>query len=99
MIYLIGTLEIKPEQREAFVKAANTCIAETVKEAGCISYEMNASMAYPNRFIFVERWKSRDDLDAHFRAPYLTDFVKASGPMHATPPSIEIITAAEIARL
>ena len=37
MIYVIATNEVKPESRDAFIKGAKECIAETRKEKGCIS--------------------------------------------------------------
>ena len=48
MIYVIATNEVKPESRDAFIKGAKECIAETRKEKGCISYENHSSINDPN---------------------------------------------------
>jgi quinol monooxygenase YgiN len=67
MIYVVATSQVKPELREAFIKGARECIAETGQEKGCIGYESHTSINDPNLFVVVERWESREDLYAHSR--------------------------------
>ena len=62
---------MKPEARDAFIAGAKACIAETRKEKGCIAYENHISINDPNTFVVVERWESREDLNAHARAPHM----------------------------
>ena len=68
MIYVVATSHVKPESRDAFIKGAKACIAETRKEKGCIAYESHTSINDPNLFVVVERWETREDLNAHGRA-------------------------------
>lgn len=70
MIYLVATLTVKPDQRAEFITNARDVIAATRREAGCISYELTNSVTEPDTFLFVERWQSRDALDAHFQTPH-----------------------------
>ena len=42
MIYVVATVDVKPENREAFVAGARKCIAETRNEKGCISYDSHS---------------------------------------------------------
>ena len=65
MIYVIATSQVKPESRDAFIKGAKECIAATRQEKGCISYESHAGINDPNLFVVVERWETREDLNAH----------------------------------
>ncbi len=51
MIYVVATTKVKPEGREAFVAAAKACIAETLKEKGCISYALHADVSDPDTFV------------------------------------------------
>lgn len=74
MIYVIATLHIHPEKRAAFMEDARTVIAHTLKEAGCISYDLTSSITEPNQFVFVERWETRDALAAHFETPHLAEW-------------------------
>ena len=71
MIYVIATLFVKSEKRADFLENARSVIASTRREAGCHSYDLTSSITEPNEFIFVERWESREALDAHFQTPHL----------------------------
>lgn len=46
-------------------------VETTLREEGCISYQINRDMANPRRFVFTEEWRSRADLDRHLAAPHL----------------------------
>src|ERR1700722_514811 len=92
MIYVVATSQVKPESRDAFIKGAKECIAATRKEKGCISYESHASINDPNLFVVVERWESREDLNAHARAPHMKVWREYSAPLKVSPTVIEIIS-------
>ena len=65
MIYVIATTPMKPENKDDFIKGHKACTAETLKEKGCLSYEGHVSVNNPNLYVVVERWETRDDLNAH----------------------------------
>src|SRR5438105_497544 len=71
MIYVIATTPMKPENKDDFIKGHKACTAETLKEKGCISYDGHVSVNNPNLYVVVERWETRDDLNAHGRAPHM----------------------------
>ena len=78
MIYVIATLHIHPEKRASFLEDARSVIAHTVKEEGCLSYDLTSSITEPNEFVFVERWASREALAAHFDTPHLGEWRRVS---------------------
>ena len=78
MGYVIATLHIHPEKRADFLENARSVIAQTVKEEGCLSYDLTSSITEPNEFVFVERWASRDALAAHFDTPHLAEWRRVS---------------------
>jgi quinol monooxygenase YgiN len=96
MIYVVATTEVKPEHREAYIKAAKDCVAATQKEVGCIYYDSHVSVNNPNLFVVVERWESREHLDAHGRAPHMKVFRELSAPFKVSPTVIEIINPADV---
>jgi quinol monooxygenase YgiN len=96
MIYVVATTRVKPDQREAYIKGAEECIAETRKERGCISYEYHTSIHDPNLFVVVERWESRDNLNAHGRAPHMKMWREYSAPFKVSPTVIEIISDVKV---
>ena len=71
---------MKPEGRDAFIKGHKECIAETRKEKGCLSYEGHASVNDPNLYVVVERWETREDLNAHGKAPHMKVWREYSAP-------------------
>ena len=49
-------------------------LGPTRAEEGCIQYDMHESLDDPGRFVFFERWTSREALDQHLKTPHLTEF-------------------------
>ncbi len=90
MIYVVATLTIKPGSLEALRAPAAACIAETVKEKGCIAYELFESLGDPEKLVFVEKWVTREDLTVHSKQPHLAVWREASAP-HLVSRVIEIV--------
>ena len=95
MIFVIATVIVKAEHRADFLENARTVIAVTVKEEGCLSYDLMSSITEPNCFVFVERWQSREALGRHFDAPHLKEWVRVSTPF-VDKKAIEIIHPAQV---
>jgi quinol monooxygenase YgiN len=99
MIYVVATTQVKPEHRAAYIAGAKDCIAATQKEAGCIYYDSHASVNDPNRFVFVERWETRDALNAHARSEHMKVWRGLSADFKAAPTVIEIISDGKVETL
>jgi quinol monooxygenase YgiN len=99
MIYVVATTQVKPESKDDFIKGHKTCIAETRKEKGCVSYEGHISIHNPNEYVVVERWETRDDLTAHSRAPHMKVWREYSAQMKTSPTAIEIISDGKVEKL
>ena len=91
MIYVVATTPMKPENKDDFIKGHKACTAETLKEKGCISYDGHVSVNNPNLYVVVERWETRDDLNAHGRAPHMKVWREYSSQMKTAPTVIEIL--------
>lgn len=98
MIYVIATLTIKPGTAADLLKAAMPCIEGTRKEAGCISYDLNQSLTNENQLVFIEAWKSREDLDLHFKQPHMAVW-REEGAQYITDRKIEIIHPEDVENL
>jgi quinol monooxygenase YgiN len=96
MIYVIATTPVKPGQIDSFTAGHKKCIAETLKEKGCLAYEGHTTIHDPNTYVVVERWETRDDLNAHGRAPHMKVWREYSASLKAAPTVIEIITADKV---
>jgi quinol monooxygenase YgiN len=71
MLFVIATLNVDPADRETLIAATRPCLLATRKEAGCISYDFNADVSDEGKLVFVERWQTRDALNAHFKTPHI----------------------------
>jgi quinol monooxygenase YgiN len=96
MIYVVATTQVKPGQIDAFVAGHKKAVAETLKEKGCLSYAGHTAVEDPNTYVVVERWETRDDLNAHGKAPHMKVWREYSAPLKSSPTVIEIITADKV---
>jgi quinol monooxygenase YgiN len=99
MIYVIATTQVKPGNIAAYIEGHKKCIAETLKEKGCVSYEGHTSTLDPDRYVVVERWETRDDLGAHGKAPHMKIWREFSANLKASPTVIEVISDAKVEKL
>lgn len=90
MIYVVATLTIKPGSLEALRPAAATCREATLKEKGCIAYELHQSLADPHKLVFIEKWETREALTSHSKQPHLAAWREASNP-HLISRVIEVV--------
>jgi quinol monooxygenase YgiN len=49
--------------------------------------------------VVVERWETREDLNAHGRAPHMKEWRSYSTPLRVAPPVIEIISDGKVEKL
>ena len=99
MLIILGKGVVRPDKREDFIAAARAQIVETRKEAGCISYDFFESQTEPNTFVFNERWKSKEAIEAHFQTAHIRTFMAALPACLAEPPVIEVVEVAKIGPL
>jgi quinol monooxygenase YgiN len=68
--------------REKELRAAQEkLVAATLKEPGCLRYELNQSLDDGRTLIFVESWESEAAWKTHMEAPAITHF-RANGGEH-----------------
>ncbi|WP_312463927.1 putative quinol monooxygenase [Pantoea endophytica] len=46
-------------------------IAETLREEGCITYQLNQDAENPRRFVWTEEWASAELLQKHLNADHI----------------------------
>ena len=58
-------VHVKPEHVDDFIKASHANHAAAVKEAGNLRFDFIQQADDPNRFVFYEAYKSKEDVLAH----------------------------------
>lgn len=96
MVIVIARVMVRPDRRDDFLAAARNCVAETRLEAGNIAYDFFESATEPNRFVFVERWKSHEANKAHLQSGHVQTLLQLAAECVAEMPLIEAITPAKI---
>ena len=68
---VVAIFVAKPGFEEKLEILLRGVVDTTLREEGCISYQVNRDIANPRRFVFTEEWRSQADLDRHLAAPHL----------------------------
>ena len=82
MIVIAGTVDLKPEARDAALETTRELMAQTRTQRGCLDYVWAPDSAVPGRIYVFERWETTEDLAAHFAGPHylaMRDTVAAHG--------------------
>ncbi len=53
-------------------------IPPTLKEEGCIQYDLHQDNENPEHFMFFELWENRELWQAHMNAPHLAAYMAAT---------------------
>lgn len=75
MIKVIAPGVIKEPHLEDALDLYRLLIQETVKEPGCISYELFQELDDPNRLTLIEEWVDLEALQLHTKTPHFIDLV------------------------
>ena len=88
MLILIAKLKAKPGQGQELIKLAEKNIEPSRSEEGCITYELLQDPLDPDSITFYEKWRSREDLELHFKEPHFLEFAHKSLRITESPASL-----------
>ena len=88
MHYVLARITVKPEAADSARKLLSTLMAQSLQEAGCVSYELYQQAATPHVFQTVEQWQDAAAAKAHMSTPHVGAAIAAADPMFAAPPEI-----------
>ena len=75
---IVGKIEANADKVD-FVKAELLkLIPITLKEAGCIQYDLHQDNDNPAVFLFYENWESRELWQTHMNNTHLTEYMTAT---------------------
>ena len=70
MVNVIVILEIDPARVDEFLEVITHNAAESVKEPGCLRFEVSRQFDQPNLFALSESYVDKDAMDAHYLTPH-----------------------------
>jgi quinol monooxygenase YgiN len=72
-IVVVGSFTAQPGKEAEAAEAFKALMEPTHREEGCILYALHQGVDDPRRLAFVERWASREALDAHLASPHVQE--------------------------
>ncbi len=78
MLILIAKLRAKPGRAQELINLAEQAIEPSRNEEGCIIYELLQDPFDQDSFTFYEKWRSREDLELHFKEDHFLEFAGKS---------------------
>ena len=79
MIRLNCFIKVKPENKSAVLEAAKRLTEASLKQNGCIAYDIFESATRHDVLMFCETWRDQEALDAHATSDV---FVKETKTIH-----------------
>ena len=88
MIHVIATIELVPGTRDAFLAEFRKVTGHVRGEPGCIEYGAAVDLATSipvqepagdDAVIVVEKWEGLEALQAHLKAPHMTEYRERVG--------------------
>ena len=88
MLTVIAKLKVIKGKEKEFEREALGMVELAGKEKGTLTYVAHRALNEPCCFVFYERYRSRQDLDAHAATPYFKKFSQTIGPMLEGKPEV-----------
>ena len=63
------------ENRKPLVDAAIDLVAASLRDKGCIGYDLLESKTNDDRYMIVETWATKEDLEAHMATEHFRRYV------------------------
>lgn len=92
MITIVVNVEVNPDKIQEFIEATKKSQEGTLKEKGCLHYEILQDVATSNKFILIEKYESEDAINFHKETPYFQEWRNTVNPITAPRISTKNIT-------
>ena len=75
---IVARIEAKADRIERVKSELQKLVAPTLKEAGCLQYDLHQDNEDPAVFLFYENWESRELWQAHMNSSHIAAYAKAT---------------------
>ena len=79
-IVVTGSARATSETIDEMIEVSLVHVRRSRTEPGCLFHAVHRDVEEPLRLVFVERWATREALQAHFAVPESTEFVRGPRP-------------------
>ncbi len=92
-VVVVGSFKAVPGKEAEALEAFKAIVEPTHAEAGCILYALHQGSDDPSRLAFIERWESREALDAHLGAPHIAAILERAEELFGDSGDITVFEA------
>ncbi|WP_430971715.1 putative quinol monooxygenase [Sunxiuqinia rutila] len=89
-IKVVARFAVNETQFDPFLNLAKELVQETLKEAGCIRYELVQDRQNPEVLMMLEEWESKSLLNQHMASEHFTRIVPQLVDLSAAEPVIHV---------
>jgi quinol monooxygenase YgiN len=82
---VVAEMVAKPGKEDELKRHLIALVAPTLKEEGCVQYDLHQSTTEPGRFVFYENWTSAETLDRHSKSAHIRAFRSVRDEILAEP--------------
>ena len=86
MIIVLAEATTRPDRIAALSDQLASACAASRQDSGCISYDFYGDLTDPTKVVAVERWESREHLQAHLDTHHVRELSVALGKALTGPP-------------
>ena len=90
---IVATNVAKPGQEELVEKTFKAAIPAVHAEPGCLLYALHRKAGTTGEFVMIEKWASREALDAHMKGAAMREIGAALAQALAGPPDMVFLEA------
>lgn len=73
---MCARFQAKPEKLDELRTRLLEMVTHTLKEPGCLFYNLHVDKSDPTIFYFLEGWKDADSLAFHDKTPYVQEIIR-----------------------
>ena len=81
MVSVVAGFTIKDGKADECLGYVKKLVAETLKEKGCIMYECCCGIDNPLKCVILEKWESKEILDAHMETAHFKEYIPKMDPL------------------
>ena len=75
---IVARIEAYPDQVELLKTELQKLVEPTLREPGCMQYDLHQDNLDPAIFLFYENWENRELWQAHMNNKHIADFARAT---------------------
>ncbi len=88
---LLARFTVQREHEPKVEAAFSVARSPTLKEPGCLAFNLNRDPRNPGQFVVYEQWRTFADFEAHFRTDYVTHLRAELNELLVGEPKFEVL--------